>query len=214
MVTGAPFATLNGVWVLDDRAGDEEVLRLLDDLPTTGLAYCLQAREDQRGRMVPVAGAHGMTEGPDIPMMVLTQPPDRECGQLVIRELTRDEFDARTTVAAAGFGVPEAELRSATEIFGRVPGYRMYVGEVDGRPVTTAVSIRTSDDSLGIFDVATRPDSRGHGYARTITIHALADGFDAGARWAWLQSSPEAKSLYEGLGFTTIENWSLWIREP
>lgn len=92
-----------------------------------------------------------------------------------------------------------------------LPGLRMYVGTVDEVPVTTALSVPTSGDSVGIFNVATPPAHRGHGYGAAVTAAAIADGMAAGARWSWLQSSPEGVGVYERLGFRTVESWAMWV---
>jgi hypothetical protein len=34
---------------------------------------------------------------------------------------------------------------------------------------------------------------------------------DGGVSWAWLQSSEAGYSVYERLGFTTIERWPCWF---
>ena len=130
--------------------------------------------------------------------------------RLRIREIPPADHDLRTAVAAAGFETDPDGLRKATRLFSRVPGYRMYIGEVDDITVTTAVSIATGS-GVGIFDVATPPEHRGHGYGAAITARAVRDGFTAGARFAWLQSSPEGFGVYERLGFQTVEEWGLWI---
>ena len=115
-------------------------------------------------------------------------------------------------VAAAAFGSPE-------EMFLRSPGLmsldglRCYVGEADGRPVTTAVSV-TAGEFTAIFNVATEPAYQGRGFGTAVTARALADGVIAGAAWAWLQSSEEGYLVYRSLGFRTIETWTHWVSAP
>lgn len=210
MVTGVPFPTLNGVWALG-ATDPGTVAALLDQLPTDGLPYCLQASEASRPAMTRVAEGRGMTAGPDIPVMVLSsQPEPATIAGLHMREVTGAQRQLRNEVAAAGFEVPPEAIALATDLFGRVPGYRMYVGEVEGRPVTTAVSI-LANGGVGIFDVATPAEHRGHGYGAAITAYAVAEGFEAGADWAWLQSSTQGYRVYERLGFRTVATWGLWI---
>lgn len=147
MVTGVPFPTLNGVWALG-ATDPGTVTALLDQLPTDGLPYCLQASEASRPAMTRVAEGRGMTAGPDIPVMVLSsQPEPATIAGLHMREVTGAQRQLRNEVAAAGFEVPPEAIALATDLFGRVPGYRMYVGEVEGRPVTTAVSIMATGAS-------------------------------------------------------------------
>lgn len=211
MVTHVPFPTLNGVWAHGRGAAREDVIALLDQVPAGDLAYCLQAAPGNRESATAIAQQRGMTPGPDVPLMVLDRPPaEVKTSGLQIRELGASDFDRRTEVAAAAFETDPAGMRAATALFSRIPGYRMYVGDVQGQTVTTAVSIATGQ-GVGIFDVATPPEHRGHGYGAAITAHAIRMGMAAGARFSWLQSSPEGYGVYERLGFVTVEEWGLWI---
>jgi predicted GNAT family acetyltransferase len=90
-------------------------------------------------------------------------------------------------------------------------GMRAYVGEVDGEVVTTALGM-TRADNVGIFNVATPPEHRRRGYGAAVTARAAADGFAAGATWAWLQSSTAGYHVYEAIGFRTLERWLCWVR--
>jgi N-acetylglutamate synthase len=90
------------------------------------------------------------------------------------------------------------------------PGARCYVGEVDREPVTTGFAV-TFADFVGIFNIATPPVHRRHGYGAAVTSRAVRDGLSNGASWAWLQSSPAGYPIYERLGFQTVESWRCWV---
>lgn len=210
MVTGVQLPTLNGLW-LHGEADPAELSRLLSDVADAGFPYCVQAVPECVECGMAIAGSRRLERGPDIPLMTCaTPPPEIVARGLVIRELTPDVFDLRSNIAAAAFEVPASVMQQATSVISQLPGYRMFLGEVDGVAVTTAVAI-TSGESVGVFDVATPAEHRGHGYGAAITAHAIRVGFDAGARWAWLQSSPEGFGVYERLGFRTVERWALWV---
>jgi GNAT superfamily N-acetyltransferase len=140
-----------------------------------------------------------------------TELPQLDQGDLVIEVLDPEQAVVHAKVAAAGFQAPaEAFLQLTTPaVLGR-PGVRTYLGKVDGEPVTTGVGV-CFDNHVGIFNVATLPDHRRHGYGAAITAQAVRDGLDRGARWAWLQSSPAGYGVYEKLGFRTLESWECWI---
>ena len=87
----------------------------------------------------------------------------------------------------------------------------IYVGRVDGRDVSTAVGF-TSGDAVGIFNVATPPEHRGRGYGAALTAAAAAEGFAAGAEFAWLQSSALGLPVYRRLGFREVETYVLRSR--
>ena len=86
LVTHVPFPTLNGVWIHSDEATTDDVSRLLEALPTHG-PFCLQACPETRERAAEVAAAHGMTTGPNVPLMVLPSPPEDIVTPLRIREV-------------------------------------------------------------------------------------------------------------------------------
>jgi len=150
----------------------------------------------------------------DVPLMAL--PRERELprldqGDLVIEVLDPEQAVVHAELAAAGFQAPVdafLELMTAA-VIGR-PGVRTYVGKVAGEPVVTGVGV-CLENHVGIFNVATLPAHRRRGYGAAITGRAVRDGLDRGARWAWLQSSPDGYSVYEKLGFTTLESWECWI---
>jgi ribosomal protein S18 acetylase RimI-like enzyme len=162
-----------------------------------------------------VARSRGLTEEERIPLMVLEavafDAPDDADG---VRALGRDDDDLHLDLVVEGFEAP-------AEVFAAFRGGRLlrsdcvraYVVEADGRPVATALSM-TIGDHVGVFDVATAPAYRGRGYGRALTARAVADGFEAGARTALLQSSEAGLSVYERLGFRTVEHWTAWVSEP
>jgi hypothetical protein len=44
-----------------------------------------------------------------------------------------------------------------------------------------------------------------------VTAHAIVAARAAGARGAYLQSSPMGLPVYERLGFVTVERWRQWM---
>lgn len=213
-VTGVAVASLNGVWVQTNDADLEDISDLLDEVAATGLPHCLQLRPGAVGRLSELAAKRGMTFSEDIPLMALESAGQLDAAQavsgLVIRELSPDEAPLHARVAAAGFEVPsEVLLRLMTSEVLAAPGVRCYVGEAGGQPVTTGLGV-TLGSSVGIFNIATPPEHRRRGYGAAVTARAVADGFAAGARWSALQSSTDGFTVYERLGFRTLEAWSCW----
>lgn len=211
MVTGVPFPTLNGAWLYAAEADPGAVCDVLEAVVDQGAPCGLQAVPGCVGVGEAVARSVGLTRCPDVPLMTLRDlGPAVHVDGLVMRELSPADFDLRTDVAASAFEVDTAAIRRATDLFGLMPGYRMFIGEVDSVPVTTAVTI-SDTESVGIFDVATPAQFRGHGYGAAITDYATRAGFVGGVSWAWLQSSPDGFGVYERLGFRTVEQWALWL---
>lgn len=214
VVTGIDVAMLNPVLVLDPQAEAGAVSELIERVASRGVPYCLQCRPAIRALLSPVAAVHGMKAGEDLPLMVLENAgatPLASVAGLSLRQLAPEENGVHAYVAAAGFEGPEQlfeELVPPSVLAAR--GVRCYVGEAEGEAVTTALSV-TLQRSVGIFNVATPRERRGRGYGGAVTAHAVLDAARAGASWAWLQSSPPAVSVYEGLGFRTVESWPSWV---
>ncbi len=123
----------------------------------------------------------------------------------------RDLDDALET-AAGGFGAPASSMAPLyTPAVLAAEGFSLYLGRVDGMPVSTSVGL-TVGDTLGIFNVATPPEHRGRGYGAVLTVEAARAGFANGADLAWLQSSAMGHSVYERLGFRDVETHALLTR--
>jgi len=217
-VSGVALPTLNGVLAEDVDPDANVIAELLSQVAATGLPHCLQLRPGASGALADLALARGMVWVEQVPLMVLEDTSAIEAAQQVegflIRELTPEEVALHVAVASSGFDAP-SELFSEfmTPAVLRVPGVRCYVGEVDGQPVTTGLGA-THGAFVGIFNIATPPEHRGRGYGAAITARAVDDGLTAGALWSFLQSSAAGHSIYERLGFRTVECWDCWFSAP
>ena len=132
---------------------------------------------------------------------------------LAIRQLSADEAGLHAAVAARGFEAPEELFTQlmTSSVLGR-PGLRCYVGEFDGEPVTTGLGAALGP-SVGVFNIATPVEHRGHGFGAAITARAVSDGFADGAKWSFLESSVAGYNVYTRLGFATVERWDCWVTE-
>jgi hypothetical protein len=90
-----------------------------------------------------------------------------------------------------------------------VPGLRLYVGEVEGTPVATGCAM-TGNDAVGAFNISTVESERGKGYGAAITARCVIDGINDGAQIAYLQATEMGEPVYERIGFSTIERWTVF----
>jgi ribosomal protein S18 acetylase RimI-like enzyme len=186
----------------------------LDEVAATRLPYCLQLRPGAGPALAELATAKGM-EHTHIPLMALEElgslGPAGEVSGFSIHQISPEEAEVHARVLARGFELPpEGFLQLITPTLLSLPGVRCYVGEVEGQPVTTGLGA-SAGLSVGVFDIATPPEYRGRGYGAAVTVRAVVDAMEGGARWAWLQSSHEGYNLYRRLGFTDLEQWDLWV---
>ena len=109
------------------------------------------------------------------------------------------EFPREQTEAI--FGVPQRLLS---------PKFIIYVAYLDGQPASTAMVIMT-ELIAGIQWVSTTPNARRNGLAAVCTSLASNAGFERGARVAALQASPMGESIYQRIGYRTIDRVKCYL---
>jgi GNAT superfamily N-acetyltransferase len=81
-----------------------------------------------------------------------------------------------------------------------------------GQPISKA-GLYFGSGAAGVYGVVTRPEARGLGLARSLTLAALHKARSCGYRTAVLHSTPMAERVYESLGFTTWAELRLFASE-
>jgi len=215
-LTGVPIALFNGIWAESVDPSRRTVADLLDHVSAAGLPYCAQLRPGTSAEITGELLERDMTHLEEVPLMVLEEDPPwlaatQQVEELCIRAMSPDEAPVHTGIVAGAFEIQEdlvGQLMTPERL--AVGELHCYLGEVDGKPVATGLSIGLGSFA-GIFNVATRTDYRGRGIGSAVTARIAADSFAAGASWVWLQSSPAGYRVYESLGFRTLERWDCWI---
>jgi ribosomal protein S18 acetylase RimI-like enzyme len=123
----------------------------------------------------------------------------------VLRQAGRGDIEVVAAIDAGAFGSGVAEGRSWLEPLCVSDGARVAIGELDGLPVATGYALRCDGDaglSVYLGGIAVLPAARQRGVAAALSSWLLAPGFEAGARFAHLQTdSNGAARVYERLGF-------------
>jgi len=207
-----PVPTFNGVWPEDDSCA-AALADALEEIKALGLPYSVITRRGRTPACDEAAANVGLIVGEDLPGMVMTRDELRpvDVPELqIVTVATDDELAQALAIATEGFAAPTELFAPLYEArFAELDGFRYYLGRVDGVDVTTAAGY-TIGDSVGIFNVATPEEHRGRGYGAAITAEAVRRGFEAGAKWAWLQSSAIGHSVYRRIGFRDVETYVLW----
>jgi ribosomal protein S18 acetylase RimI-like enzyme len=210
-----PLPSFNGIWAESDAAVDE-LEAAVAEAEDLGLPIGVVLRDERTPGVAQRARELGFSLAESTPAMVTTpgelQIPDSELDILQIR--TADGLAQALAVAATGFEIP-GELLAALYLLevAALEGIEYYLARLDEQDVCTAIGY-TVDKMVGIFNVATPPEFRRRGYGSIITAHAVQAGFDAGADFAYLQSSALGESVYRRLGFRQVGNYTILVRRP
>ena len=136
--------------------------------------------------------------------------PEMEMRQ-VSDEATRRDF---VRVASSVFYVPPVVAR---QVYGSERYWRGHmvgwVGYLDGRPVSTAATVRGAG-AVGVYCVATMAPHRGRGCAERITRHALERATPGSEYWrSILQSTPAGMPLYERMGYRAGTRFAVYVSQ-
>ena len=126
--------------------------------------------------------------------------------QLCLAATERDGEDGVSVICDVFFLPREATTRWTTAN----PAFRTYLARLNGRPVA-AMNTMWHDGAVLLFNVATLPAARRRGIAGNLAILALAEARDAGCALATLTATPEARRLYEELGFRACATMEQWV---
>jgi N-acetylglutamate synthase len=207
-----PLPAFNGVWPETDTAA-AALAGALREIADLELPYSIQVRRGMTPACEQEAENLGLMLQAETPGMVVrpwelrgVDVPDLE----ILKATTADALAQALATAADAFGAPP-EVFAA--LYGLDPagldGLIVYLGRVGDEDVSTAVGY-TVEGATGIFNVATPSTHRGRGYGAAITTCAVREGFAAGAELAWLQSSDVGYSIYERLGFRTVDTYRVY----
>jgi ribosomal protein S18 acetylase RimI-like enzyme len=207
-----PFPQFNGVWIGEySPAAVVALPQALADVEAAGAQPWVQTRSGQ-ARARQAAVDLGLTHSERVPALLarsdeLVTP---ETG-LEIDLVTEAEHDAVNALLADAFGAPADVFALLNAQIAALEGFSLYRGRAGGEIVSTSVGAGF-DGAVGVFNVATVPRHRGRGYGAAVTARAARDGFDAGAAFAFLQSSELGHGVYRRLGFRDVGEYLLQTR--
>jgi GNAT superfamily N-acetyltransferase len=128
------------------------------------------------------------------------------------RVLTPEDAEAALGIICDVFYIPREPMRRWTSLN---PAFDLWIARLGARPVAALATLRDGD-TAGVYHVATLSGARRRGIAGNLLTLALRDARESGCRWATLTATPEARPLYERLGFRScglIEQWmpGFWL---
>jgi ribosomal protein S18 acetylase RimI-like enzyme len=123
------------------------------------------------------------------------------------RVASPEDGNAALQVICAVFFVPREPMARWTI---ENPETHIYLAYLDGKPASALATMQQSG-VVGVYHVATLPFARHRGIAGNLLIMALRDAMGAGCSVATLTATPEARHLYEQLGFRTCGLLEQWV---
>jgi ribosomal protein S18 acetylase RimI-like enzyme len=93
------------------------------------------------------------------------------------------------------------------------PSFTVYRARWSDRVVAALATLRQGE-VVGVYHVATLPAARRRGIAGNLLTLALHEAAASGVTLATLTATPEARALYEQLGFRTCGKIEQWVPGP
>jgi ribosomal protein S18 acetylase RimI-like enzyme len=214
---GVAFQMFNAAFLSAPVETQDEMetrLRLArDHFDARGLPWSFWICEDWltrplRRRLSRVCQQYGLRLAAEMPGMMARRiaAPERRLPDLEVRRVDSTQIlhDFRA-IGSTCFHVPPAWF---SEVFDDrfVAGspFACIVGYRNGVAVATAASV-PSGSTIGLYNVATAPEFRERGYAEAITRSTIEVALrENGASQLVLQSTAQALTLYERMGFEAV----------
>lgn len=213
--TNSPISTLNGIFSTTRQPDLAELSSFATWFGNSIRSpWTIQIRGDaMREPVAEVAKSYGLANSFPLPFLTKslseTDLALPAVSNVAVRRIAQEEYAIYRRALAAGFGAPEQifEKLCGPEVMG-LPQMYAYLVEENGVPVATSFGIVT-DGYVGVFNIATLPAYRLHGYARLATSIVLRDAYENGAHTAVLHCTVAGRRVYESLGFQEAETW--WV---
>jgi GNAT superfamily N-acetyltransferase len=211
--TGLPLALFNGCVVVEPAPADQ-LDAAIDWVADRGVPHRVWMADS----LVPALGhvplAHGFhAEDRPYPGMVLhpvPEPPSPAAG-VIVETVAPSDLERFLQVSIEAGMPPDPARILFSPSFAADPDVRLFIGSLDGRPVGTAVAIRTGDVS-GVYAVGTLPAARRRGVGTALTWAAVEAGRAWGCDTTVLQASEMGLPIYEAMGFRTVVEYTVFGR--
>lgn len=213
--TGAPAAWFNPAFVVERVSDPHRTLpEVIGVLAAVAPRFAIHVVDGMQPELEAAAVQLGLDSDDDlIPGMAMSPIIlDDPTGALQITQArTDDDWTVFCELTGDAFGMtPEVVTPAFPVSVMGTAGTRWFFGRVDGQLVGTAGLVMTGDVA-GIYNIGVVERERGKGYGAALTAAALRGGVEQGADVAVLQSSPAGFSVYERMGFRTVNRYRSFV---
>jgi len=213
-LTGGPAADFN-MAMFDE---DPDDFAVFDDFVSRVNASRISALAMLSGaagrRLGPVAKMKGLIEAGTAPLMTRSEAlPDAPNSEFVTKRVTEArEMSVFGDLAASAFAMdhPWVDRTFAAASLLDAPALRFYIAYRGDAPMS-AVCTSGAGSTVGIWTMSTPPDMQRKGAGRAVLLAAMQDHAKRGAETFYLIATAAGKPLYDRLGFTTVDDLSIWL---
>jgi GNAT superfamily N-acetyltransferase len=208
-VPSFPIPIANAVWAdaPDERSAIRGLAASLEEIQTRGVNSAVVVLDGLTPGVEAEARRLGLTGVERLPGMVATpstfRSPEGSAPEFVLVGDDPTLLEVALDVTVRGFEAPRELMESLFASAMSAEPVELWLAYAGGDPVSTATGIATGD-AVGIFSVGTPPEHRRKGYGAWATARAVGSAFEAGASFAYLQSSEMGFGVYERLGFEQV----------
>jgi len=214
-----PLHFYNQILIEDQAATEQAVAAAVARGRERGDPFVVSLRDGPDARFMTLMAELGLAADDSAATYAMALHPVRDRARtpdpghgFEIRQVTDEAGLAQhRRTAAAGFGVDPVivEEMLRIDLLDR-PECAVYVGYLDGVPVSTALGFRTGR-TMGVYNIATIPEARRRGFGEAMTARVLTDGEAAGCDVAALQASSMGRPIYERLGFQLAVRYTGYV---
>jgi len=214
-VTGVPIPIFNGCLALEDSTSSD-LAAANTWVASKAVPYHVWVTEDASGQPERHALPAGFVRDTwTLPGMVLQSrettptPP----GGVSVEPVEGAALGECVGVYVAG-GLPRALAETLfSPGFAADPDVQLFTARLDGRPVGSAIAIRTGDVA-GVYAVGTLNHARQRGVGTAATWAAVGAGRAWGCDTIVLQASEMGFPTYSKMGFRTVVRYAVYSRTP
>lgn len=213
--TGAARAWFNPAFVVGAVNDAEAVLQeVVDVLAAAAPRFAIHVVAGSQPGLEAAAAALGLETSDDLIPGMAMRPIDvpDATGRLEIVEVASgDDWEEFSRVTVDPFGLtPEIVATAFPYTVTDEPGTHWFLGRFDGEVIGTAATI-IHDDVAGIYNIGVLEQHRGKGFGRDLTAAAVRAGLRDGCEVAVLQSSDAGFSVYQRMGFRTVNRYRSFV---
>jgi len=138
----------------------------------------------------------------DVPESVEIRRVEDEEGLRTASAVNREAFGE-----GKGWDIDEAWLRD--------PAVSLFVGYLDGKPVTSGrLEMPTGRSFASIWGGGTRPADRGRGMYRRLVVHRAQLARERGYRYLTVDALETSRPILEKMGFVPLDSSTGWVWKP